>query len=533
VIALLALLALMFPTPGAAGQPHKMPMEAEVLLKRADAAYSDDDRVRAQRLYRAVLVYDPDNTRAIFQLSRLEPKGSPGAVELLRRYMAFEPNDLWGRMALGDALAKSGAIDSGIEQYRRARHQAPGESDVYRGLGRILHTAGRRDELIENYEAWVEQQPKNAEAWLELGRARQQARRYAEAADAYAQSQAIKQDNRTYALLEGVLAETAFSLRPYVGNSADSDKNSITRLGLDTEWQLTERSRLGLHAERANVSDLTATGTADEFALFAKWQPRSFVSLEGLAGVAQLQAPITAAGQNTSSHPLARLRFRWNSPANGPGMELRYVENPLVATPGLLAQPVELSEFKGAIEAPWFDAWRVRARGQSGLLKSATDTNNRTGYAFGPLYRLLPSAEIGVSYNELGYAHDAAAGYFAPQRVQTVELGTYIEYERLWPVVFTFDAGIGQQRFAKQGEAIGRWNPTYRLWAQISWTITPGVRLDLELEHSDSPLSGTAVAPASDWNSNSAILSLRFGVFPKRAQSFLDEHAPRLGGPPS
>jgi hypothetical protein len=52
------------------------------------------------------------------------------------------------------------------------------------------------------------------------------------------------------------------------------------------------------------------------------------------------------------------------------------------------------------------------------------------------------------------------------------------------------------------------------------------VRLDMELEHSDSPVAGTAVAPTSDWSSNSVILSLRFGVWPKSARSFMAERTP-------
>lgn len=510
--------------PVDAREQRAVPVATQTLMQQADAAYAAGERERAKRLYVAVLASDPNNTRAIFQLAQLAPKGSEEAIALLRRYLALEPGDPWGRMALGDALAKSGAVSAAVEQYRRARRQAPGESDVYAGLGRILSDAGRTDELIATYEEWSSQQPKNAAAWLELGRARQKARRYPEAADAYAQSMAIKQDDRTFGLLDGVLKETAFFLIPYVGRSADSDDNKVTRWGLEGDWQLTERSRLGLHAERSDVSDPFTSGTADEFAFIARWWPRSLLNLEGLAGVARLQADTP--GQSVTTHPLARLRLRWRSPGDGPGMELRFTEQPLIATPGLVAQPVELTEVKGSVEVPLLGSLRARARGQNGRLDSDTDVNHRSGYQFGPLYRLQPAAEIGVFYNELGYEHATAAGYFAPQRVQTIELGTYIEYERLWPVTFALDAGIGQQRVAKQGEEIGDWIGTFRLWALVSWTLKPGVRLDMELEHNDSPVAGTAVAPTSDWSSNSVILSLRFGVWPKSARSFMAERAP-------
>jgi tetratricopeptide (TPR) repeat protein len=396
-------------------------------------------------------------------------------------------------------------------------------------LGRILRDAGRTDELVETCENWVSRQPKNASAWFELGRARQRAQRYTEAADAYAESLSIRQDERTQGLLENVLAESAPSLRPYLGRSDDSDDNRISRWGLEGDWQFTERSRLGLHVERADVSDPFTSGTADEFALIAKWQPLALLKLDGLAGTARLNAD--QPGQKATSRPLRRLRLRWRSPAEGPALELRVVQNPLIATPGLVAQPVELSEVKGRFELPLTGPFRAHARGQSGRLEAATEVNRRSGYQFGPVYRWQPAAEIGVSYGELAYEHPTAAGYFAPRRVQAVELGTYLEYERLWPLAFALDAGVGRQRVARQGEASGDWTRTFRLWALASWTLKPGMSLDLELEHYDSPVAGDAATPTSDWRFNSAMLSLRFGVRRETARSFLAERAGRNAAP--
>ncbi len=208
-------------------------------------------------------------------------------------------------------------------------------------------------------------------------------------------------------------------------------------------------------------------------------------------------------------------------------MELRFAQNPLIATPGLVAQPVELEEIKASLDLPWSGPFRARARAQSGVLSAATDANHRSGYQFGPVYRWQPSAEVGVFYNELGYEHATAAGYFAPRRAQTIELGTYIEYEGLAPFTFALDAGAGRQRVEKQGEAIRGWIATSRLWGLISWALKPGVSLDLEVERYDSPVAGDAVTPTSDWRFNSAMLSLRFGVRPQTARSFLAERAGR------
>jgi len=498
---------------------------AQGLLQRADAAYSSGNRELAKSLYRAVLASDPTNSRAAFQLARLSPPGSAEAVALLRRYVKLEPGDPWGNMALGDALAKAGKVDEAIEQYGLARRKAPAESDVYVGLGRILRGAGRTDELVMNYEEWTSRQPKNAEAWSELGRARQRAKRYAEAADAYATSLALKESDRTEELLDNASAETAFSLRPFFGRSDDSDQDRITLWGLEGEWQFTQRSRLGLHAERNEVKDPFGSGTVDAVALIAKWQPFNTLKLDGFAGGARLTPD--QQGQKAANRPWAGLRLRWTSPEEGPAAELRLRQAPLIATPGLVAQPVELAEIKAGLDLPLSGPFRVRARGQSGVLDSATDVNHRSGYQFGPVYRWRPAQEVGVFYGELGYEHATAAGYFAPQRVQMVELGTYLEYEGLSPLTFALDAGAGQQRVAKQGEDIRGWTATYRLWALVSWALKPGMSLELELEHYDSPIAGNAVAPTANWSYHAATLSLRFGVRPQSARSFLAERADR------
>jgi len=498
---------------------------AQGLLQRADAAYSSGNRELAKSLYRAVLASDPTNSRAAFQLARLSPPGSAEAVALLRRYVKLEPGDPWGNMALGDALAKAGKVDEAIEQYGLARRKAPAESDVYVGLGRILRGAGRTDELVMNYEEWTSRQPKNAEAWSELGRARQRAKRYAEAADAYATSLALKESDRTEELLDNALAETAFSLRPFFGRSDDSDQDRITLWGLEGEWQFTQRSRLGLHAERNEVKDPFGSGTVDAVALIAKWQPFNTLKLDGFAGGARLTPD--QQGQKAANRPWAGLRVRWTSPEEGPAAELRLRKAPLIATPGLVAQPVELAEIKAGLDLPLSGPFRVRARGQDGVLDSATDVNHRSGYQFGPVYRWRPAQEVGVFYGELGYEHATAAGYFAPQRVQMVELGTYLEYEGLSPLTFALDAGAGQQRVAKQGEDIRGWTATYRLWALVSWALKPGMSLELELEHYDSPIAGNAVAPTANWSYHAATLSLRFGVRPQSARSFLAERADR------
>lgn len=517
---LLVLLCAILAAPCEARQVLAQAAGGQTPLQRADAAYSSGERALAERLYREVLASDPDNSRAAFQLARLLPAGSAESIALLRRYVKLQPRDAWGYMALGDTLAKSGAVDEAIAQYETARRIAPAEPDVYVGLGRILRDAGRVDDLVDYYEGWVAAQPGNADAWFELGAARKRAKRYAEAADAYALSYAIRKSERTEEALDGALAQSGFSLHPYFGLAYDSDDDRIKRWGLDAEWQLTPRSRWGLHAERAEVWDPFSSGTVDSLALFAKWQPLSQLRLDALAGAAQLYT-----AQTSVYRPLGGLRLRWNRPADGPALEIRGTQAPLIATPGLVAQPVELKEVKAGLDLPIAGPFRARARGQAGVLDSAIDVNHRDGYQVGPVYRWRPGAEAGVLYSRLAYEHPTTAGYFAPQVAETIELGTYIEYDDLWPLTFAVDAGAGQQRVQKFGEDIRNWIATYRLYGLVSYEFKPGVSLDLEVEHYDSPIAGNAVAPVANWRYNAALLSLRIGVRPQTTRSFLSERA--------
>jgi tetratricopeptide (TPR) repeat protein len=272
--ALLALVGTGWPALGESREERPSAVAAKRLLQQADAAFDAEIPDRARELYLAVLAADPDNSRAEYQLGRLAPPGSAEAIRRFRRYVALEPQDPWGRIALGNALARSGAVDKAIAEFRVAQREAPGEPEVYAGLGRVLAQAGRVEELIQLYEEWVARQPDNAMAWSELGRARLRARQPLEAAEALFRSQTLKPEARTAELLDDALVGAGPALRPFVGRSKDSDDIETTRWGLEGDWQLTARSRLGLVAARTEASDPGASATADEFAVVGRWRPR-------------------------------------------------------------------------------------------------------------------------------------------------------------------------------------------------------------------------------------------------------------------
>ena len=157
--ALLLAAGLWAPAAGAQG----------ALLARADSAYAAGDAALARRLYVEVLATDAEQSRAIFQLARLETSAAR-AVALYRRYTVLEPDDAWGHMALGDALARRGRLRDALRSYDRAEKLAPGERDVAIGRARVHSRSGDPEGAMTALRAWLASHPDDAEAWELLGR---------------------------------------------------------------------------------------------------------------------------------------------------------------------------------------------------------------------------------------------------------------------------------------------------------------------------------------------------------------------------
>src|SRR6266566_868163 len=140
-------------------------------LARADSAFAVGDATAAEREYAAALAVDPENSRATYRLADLSKRGDPArALQLFRRYVALEPSDPWGYMALGDAFARSGSYGDALRSYDDALRLAPDERDAVIGRARVLARAGRTDAAVAGYRHWLDANPSDAEAWGDLGR---------------------------------------------------------------------------------------------------------------------------------------------------------------------------------------------------------------------------------------------------------------------------------------------------------------------------------------------------------------------------
>src|SRR2546426_8333853 len=141
-------------------------------LGRADSAYTAGDARAAAQEYTAVLAADPWNSHATYRLAQLHRHDPRLALRLFRRYVALEPSDPWGYMAVADMLARTGRYGAALQCYADALRLAPGERDAVVGRARTLVRARRTGAAIAAYTGWLRAHPADAEVRRELAAAR-------------------------------------------------------------------------------------------------------------------------------------------------------------------------------------------------------------------------------------------------------------------------------------------------------------------------------------------------------------------------
>src|SRR5206468_8592677 len=162
---------------GAVVAAHARPAAAQGTLAtgplgRADSAFAAGDARAAEREYAAVLAADPWNSHATYRLAQLHRHDPRLALRLFRRYVALEPSDPWGYMAVADMLARARRYSEALRWYHDALRLAPAERDAVVGRARILVRARRTGAAIAVYERWLADHPMDAEAGRELAAAR-------------------------------------------------------------------------------------------------------------------------------------------------------------------------------------------------------------------------------------------------------------------------------------------------------------------------------------------------------------------------
>lgn len=480
-------------------------------LARADSAFAAGDAIMAAREYAAALAVDPENSRATYRLADLSKRRDPvEALRLFRRYVALEPDDPWGYMAVGDALARSGSYGAALRSYDDALRLAPGERDAVIGRVRVLARAGRTDAAVAGYRHWLAANPNDVEAWGELGRQQLRQGRERDAALAFERAQAIAPDPSVARRLAVARAAAAAAITPLASGSHDSDGNTTLRLGGTAELASSGPMRLGLSASRTAIGggDGVTTTARQDLTLRAVWRPGAALHVDAAAGAGRFDA---VAGRSATIVPTGQLRARWRVPGAGPIVDLRARRDVLDATPQLAANRVLRTEFGATVELPVARVFKLRGISRTVALSDSAEVNHRTTLAGMVAVPVMPSVEVSAQFHTIRFAHPSTAGYFAPRLVQVAQAGSYLEFETARGILLVFDIGAGMQRVAEHGAAIGPWGRALRLYSLIVVPLAVGRDLRLEIDGEQSAFANE-VATTAEWRYVSAAMSLRWAL---------------------
>lgn len=509
---IIVLLALFFhQAPIQAAQNSTSALILSEHLKRADAAFEEEDSAVAEQEYRAALKGDPGNPRAMFRLGQLLDRRDPKESErLFRSYIALEPGDAWGYIAVAQILKRQSRNDEALKFAAEAVRRAPQERDAVLVQAEILARANRTERAIEEFEKWLASHPDDAEAWLALARERERAGRTTSARTALERAASNHPVNDTSERLESLSRATAPAFEPVFGFSRDSDGNMKVRTALGGDFVIGDGARLGLSFGRTRVDDNVDTQSYSDFTLTTKWRPRANLELDAAGGAARTDR--IPGGMQIAAEfiPTARLRLRAAAPGNAAHLDIRFNRNLVDATPTLLARRIVRNDLQVRPVFALPQHLRLRGIGGTSLIQGNGDRNHRYTLGGGPAWSPAPALEWSANFTQSSYSHDTKAGYFAPEKIQTIETATYIEFERD-AVLVALDVGGGLERFKEFGFAFGRWRPALRGYGLLSLRLRPGRELRLEID-SYNTQAGPVLVPTSGWKYVAATASFRWAL---------------------
>jgi len=515
------------------------------LVARADSAFAAEDRALARRLYEEVVRSNPEHSRALFRLGQLEPSPDK-AVAFYERYVALEPRDPWGHMALGDQLARMKRFDEGLASYAKAQELAPNERDVVIGRARVESRAGRSRDALETLETWTAANPSDGEAWDLLGREQLRAGRPRLAAHALARAQDAGYARGVENRLRMARSQSSTAFEPIVGYQRDSDGNSTFRSGLSADVMVVDGTRFGAGLVRGSVRDPATSIQITDLSLRLASRPTSHLRITAEGGMARFEGvpgdpvfpapthtppgrpPAPPGGPPTTppqsppgapiavgpswTEPRADVRLRWRGMPNVPAFELGAQHLPLGTAPMLIANRVTRSEARAMLELP-AGPLRLRGTGRAGIVSASGEAaNRRLDGAAALALPLGASSELSARYHAVTYARESFAGYFAPRLAETMEGATYLDLGADGPLSFSADLGAGMQRTALQGEDVGTWKAAFRAWTYTSLALGPARALWLEVEAYDAPFAPLGVAAGPSWRYISLTTGLRWAI---------------------
>jgi hypothetical protein len=452
----------------------------EPARQRADTAWVREDWVAARQWYAEVLRANPEDSRAVYRLARLT-SNRDSALTLYRQYTELEPTDPWGWMAFGEALMEADDARAASRAYDEAERLAPAEPEVISGRAGFEARLGRY--------------------WLRAGRPRR-------AAESFARSLAVEPSPAVEQRLQQARALNAPALEPAAGYQRDSDGNRTSRVSLLADLAVGDGVRLGFSAAHSTIADDFEQYPEYDGSIRLVTKPGLTTRLDLRAGLAHLDpAP---AGESWT--PMTgQARFRWTGKRRGPVVALTGQRNPVGSTPQSVLNQAVRTEGHLLAELP-LGPIRLRGEGRAGSIETVGQSNGRWGIDGALVVPLDWRGEVSLQAHRLSYQDSTSAGYFAPQKTQTLEVGSYVELGDAAPWLVALDLGIGAQRIQRFGAAPGEWSLAARLWGWIAYSLGNARALQLEIEGYNAPGTATAIATSPDWRQGSAALSLRWGL---------------------
>lgn len=542
----IAAMLLVLIAPNALGQSSSA-SRSEVAghLAAADRAFVNEDTATARREYEAVVTVDPYASRALYRLGQLSRANGSQAQSYFRRYVAIEKGDAWGWIALGNALAADKKLSDALDAYDRAVEIAPSERDVVIGRARVLAAAGRTDDAIVTYQSWIASHSGDAEAERELATQQRRAGRYREAARSFSLANQTEPNERAQRSIESARGFSAPAIEILSGGSRDSEANQMVRAGAEVSAQVGDRVRARVSADRRWLSGFSDVTIDDAMVGFVARTLAAF-RLEASGGVARPHSTITVTdtipavptggtgngkGRNrgTSGTPPAGTIIQTESesadniavgsvrgvlrqPGGRSSLDLRVTRTLLDATPVLAINRVVRNEFAGRADIGILPRVKLRAGARTGSYSATGDNNTRISLLGGLAVAATNAVEVSGVFQRLTFDHATTSGYFAPEAAQLAEVGTYAEFESENGTVFALDAGAGAQRLQEFATTMGKWEPSYRLFASLDVPMKPGSAIHFELDSYDSRLGSDAPSAASSWRSVSLSAALRLAL---------------------
>jgi hypothetical protein len=211
--------------------------------------------------------------------------------------------------------------------------------------------------------------------------------------------------------------------------------------------------------------------------------------------------------------PRARARVRARTTPGGPSIDLRAEHGPIGFSPQLIASRALRSEGRLTLDVP-LAVLRLRGTGWLGQFEAIGESaNGRAGAEIAVVAtpgsgRVQPS----LHYRVGGFERASIAGYFAPQRAETVEGGLYVEGNEDGPWSLAADLGGGMQRVTEHGGAQGPWSAVWRAWANAAFAFRPSRSWFVEVEAYDAPFALEGAATAGSWRFLSVSSGIRWAL---------------------